>query len=200
MKRFRAGCWLLLVLCGCRTGNGEVGERDVSILESVVQEGDLVFRRGQGLTSRAVLAADRHSVYSHTGIVVRDSAGWRVVHAVPGEEGGDRVKMEPLAVFFRPERALKGAVMRSGDAQAARKAAAQAVELFRRNISFDHDYDLADTSRMYCTELIHHVFVRQGIDLTDGRRSRIDLPGFRGEYILPGDLQNSIYIELIHEY
>ena len=202
MKRFRAGCLLLLVLCGCRENNLERGGSgyDVGAVEAVVQEGDLVFRRGRGIASRAVLAADNHSVYSHTGIVVCDSAGWWVVHAVPGEEGTDRVKMEPLAVFFGSDRALKGAVMRTEDTEVARKAAARAVELSRDNVPFDHDYDLADTTRMYCTELIHHVYACQGLDLTGGKRSRIDLPGFRGDYILPGDLQHSIHVKPIHEF
>jgi hypothetical protein len=200
MKRFWVGFGLLLVLTGCRAEGEEISERDISALEALVQEGDLVFRRGQGLASRAVLAADRYRVYSHAGIVVRDSGQWRVVHAVPGEAGGDRVKMEPLAVFFRPQRALKGAVMRVEDASTAQRAAVRAVELFRRNVGFDHGYDLDDTTRMYCTELIHHVFAREGVDLTGGRRSRIDMPGFGGNYILPGDLQCSVHVRPIDEF
>jgi hypothetical protein len=194
--------WLLLIalaFMGCQGRRG-LPERDLSELEAGVREGDVVFRRGRGVMSRAVLTADRRGVYSHTGIVVRDSAGWRVVHAVPGEEGGDRVKMEPLSVFFQPRRAEGGAVMRAGDSIAARKAAERAVTLFRRNIPFDHDYDLDDTTRMYCTELIHHVFAHEGIDLTGGRRSWVGVPGFAGDYILPGDLQRSGQVTMIFEF
>lgn len=49
-----------------------------------LKTGDVVFRRGSGLTSHVVLAADVNGNYSHLGIVV-DSAGIKmVVHAVPG--------------------------------------------------------------------------------------------------------------------
>jgi hypothetical protein len=74
------------------------------------------------------------------------------------------------------------------------------VELFRKNIPFDHGYDLNDTAKMYCTELIHHVFTQEGIDLTGGRRSRVGVPGLAGDYILPGDLRHGVCLEPIYEF
>jgi Orthopoxvirus protein of unknown function (DUF830). len=72
--------------------------------DSLLREGDVVFRRGAGLISRAVLAADEDGQFSHIGIVVRNGNNWMVVHAVPGEPefkgDSDRVKMEPIASFF----------------------------------------------------------------------------------------------------
>ena len=207
MKKILIG-YCLLVWMGwsaCRSGNENLPLSDFSFLtDSVLREGDLVFRRGPGLISRAVLVADHYSVYSHTGIVVRDSGGWKVVHAVPGEPDfkgdRDRVKMDRLDVFFAPQRALKGAVMRVNDPEAGVVAAQQAIRLFHAEIPFDHNYNLDDTSRMYCTELIQKIFLREGIDLTAGKLSRINLPGFKGDYILPSDLQNSPYVKLIYEF
>lgn len=50
-----------------------------------LKTGDIVFRRGGGISSHAVMMADRNGRYSHVGIVV-DSAGRKmIVHAVPGE-------------------------------------------------------------------------------------------------------------------
>lgn len=172
--------------------------------DSLLREGDVLFRRGEGLVSRAVLFKDPEGVYSHTGIVVRGEQGWEVVHAVPGEpdfEGDtDRVKRDPLDVFFSAQRALRGAVMRYDDPQAARRAAQRAIEVAGRKVLFDHDYDLADTTRLYCTELILHVFAPEGVDLSAGRRTPIDLPGFGGDYVLPGDLRQSPHLESIHDF
>lgn len=192
--------WLLvwLAAAGCAGGGQTALERAVPEWDTLLRPGDLAFRRGQGLTSRAVLAADRGGHYSHVGIVVRDSAGWSVVHAVPGEGGGDRVKREPVEVFFQPRRAANGAVLRTADAAAAARAAAAAVT--KIGVPFDHGYELSDTARLYCTELIRLVFARQGIDPTGGRRSRIDLPGFDGEYILPGDLLGDPPLERVYAF
>ena len=90
--------------------------------------GDVVLRRGSGLTSRTVLALDEKGEYSHVGIVV-DSAGVKmVVHAVPDEpdyEGDpDRVKMDTPEQFFSSVYAQTGEVCRYKDSLAARKAAA----------------------------------------------------------------------------
>ena len=66
---------------------------------TTLEEGDIVLRKGTGLTSRAVRIADGGSDFSHCGIIV-DSCGRKmVVHAVPDEpdfEGDvDRVKSGP---------------------------------------------------------------------------------------------------------
>ena len=206
MKIIFIGCALFLWLgwsAGC-SGRAEI-HRDFSLpADSLLQEGDIVFRRGQGLASRAVLFADTHSVYSHTGVVVRDGTEWKVVHIVPGEPDADgqrdRIKMEGLELFFMPQRALKGAVMRTDDPHRAVLAAHWAVALHGTGIRFDHDYNLDDTTRMYCTELIQKIFLCEGLDLTEGKRSRINVPGFRGDYILPTDIQHSPHLRLIWEF
>ena len=60
------------------------GERSILPDGMVLADGDIVFRRGTGLMSHTVVAADG-GWYSHVGIVV-DSAGVKmIVHAVPNE-------------------------------------------------------------------------------------------------------------------
>ena len=111
-----------------------------------LKTGDIVFRRGGGISSHAVMMADRNGRYSHVGIVV-DSAGKKmIVHAVPDEpdfEGDpDRVKMETPEKFFSPINANAGEVKRlKGDTIIPLKAAEYAMQTYRRNTLFDHDYD-----------------------------------------------------------
>ncbi len=225
--RFFAWSLLFFTVAGC--SGGEDASRDYTSIEAVLREGDLVFRRGSGITSRAVLTADKGGTYSHTGIVVRmpDAQGqndgkWRVVHIVPGERDADGVKdlikVEALESFFAPDRALEGAVMRVEDEvcggstengvgdlcpakrPTAARAAQRALALAATGLKFDHKYDLSDTTKMYCTELIHHVFAREGVDITDGRRSAVNAPGFSGDYILPTDIQHNPRVRAIYRF
>lgn len=174
--------------------------------EKPLSEGDLVFRRGTGLASRAVLTVDQKGGgYSHVGIVVKDSGNWKVVHAVPGEADKpgepDRVKMEPIGLFFACDRAVSGAVMRVGASPAIlSRAARRAVGLYREGVLFDHHYDKEDTTAMYCTELIEFVYSHAGLDLTEKKCSRTGFPGFSGVYILPSDIQSSKYLKLVESF
>ncbi|MDR2890061.1 MAG: hypothetical protein LBV18_00370 [Alistipes sp.] len=254
--------WSVGYMVGCSDARKTACDFDA--MRAVVREGDIAFRRGTGITSRAVLAADKEGAYSHTGIVVRvPSAGlaegdgeWRVVHIVPGERDAngvkDVIKAERLEEFFAPDRAVEGALMRleegseagvaardgavedsaegvgattgceAVDAEAgfsagedagvetgvaaergvtvAARAAHRALALAATELAFDHDYDLDDTTRMYCTELLHYVFSREGMDITEGRRSRVNAPAFGGYYILPTDIQRNQRIGPVYKF
>lgn len=173
--------------------------------EELFREGDIVFRRGTGFTSRIVLAADDEGRYSHTGILKKENEAWYVIHAVPGEpdfEGdADRVKMEPVELFFDAGKATRGAVMHvQVDSAIACRAARNALGLFRKRVLFDHDYDLNDTTEMYCTELIDYVYRKEGIDLSEGRVTSVNIPGMSGEYIMPNDIAQSRHLCLIYYF
>ena len=133
-----------------------------------LQTGDVVFRLGCGVSSRAVTQADGGSIYSHVGIVA-DSAGQKViVHAVPYEDGADRVKMERPEEFFSSVKAKNGAVCRTANAEAAAVAASEAMRICRRGTPFNHDYDNRDTLRMYCSQLVTTAYHKAGINLYSG--------------------------------
>lgn len=169
-----------------------------------LHEGDIVFRRGGSMMSRSVVALDAHGQYSHVGIVV-DSAGCpMVVHAVPGEPdyGGDvdRVKMDTPERFFSSENAVVGEVCRHADTLVARQAAREAWRVYRRNILFDHDYDAADTTRMYCTELVVHAYERAGCRLTEAPPRRISLPGLHVDCYFPSDVYDCSQLQSVRKF
>lgn len=192
----------LIILNGCmeKENRGEI-----HLPADTFHDGDLAFRRGTGLTSRIVLAADKSGDFSHVGILKRIDGKWHVIHAVPGEPDHendvDRVKLETVEQFFAVKKAAKGAVLRVKDqAEAAERAATHALMLYQAHILFDHDYDLTDTTRMYCTELIDHVYKKEGIDLSEGRLSHIRIPGLGGDYLLPSDIAQSDKLRLIYSF
>jgi hypothetical protein len=193
---------VLLAACG---GGRDEEARDFASIKAELQAGDIVFRRGTGMVSHAVLTADRGGAYSHTGIVVDDGGVLKIVHVVPGEPDAngvkDRIKAEAPELFFALDNAVEGAVMRiQNEEDIAERAARRALALVETGVAFDHDYDLQDTTRMYCTELLQFVFERERCDLTDGARSHISIPGFAGEYILPTDIQDSPRVRSIYRF
>ncbi|MFV0537668.1 MAG: YiiX/YebB-like N1pC/P60 family cysteine hydrolase [Dysgonomonas sp.] len=195
----------IIYLCGlfisCEQPNTESSR---IFPENILQEGDLAFREGDGLASRIILNIDKNSSYSHIGIVVWHNEKWRIIHAVPGEpdfEGDkDRVKIEDIQTYFSKNRAISAAIMRTKNDSIAKVAAHKAFNLYQRNILFDHSYNLEDTTKMYCTELIHHIFKTIGMDLTQGRRSTINSFGSSTLYILPSDIQKSTELKLIYNF
>lgn len=181
--------------------------KDVSCImpaNCALHTGDVVLRRGSGLTSRTVLALDEKGEYSHVGIVV-DSAGVKmVVHAVPDEpdyEGDpDRVKMDTPEQFFSSVYAQTGEVCRYKDSLAARKAAAAALDVYHRHTLFDHAYDDNDTTRMYCTELVVHAYHRAGVELVGTERHHVDIPFLKMDCMFPSDVLESEQLESKYKF
>ena len=184
---------LLLPLCMLACSDTDCIQSGTILPDDVeLKAGDVVFRRGSGFTSQAVLLAEKGGAYSHTGIVVDSADVLMIVHAVPGEpefEGDeDRVKMEYPESFFHPLKASQGAVYRHVDSCVAQQAAVRALQTYWRHPLFDHDYDDTDTTRLYCTELVIHAFSQTASPLKDIRHQHLHLVGFEADCILPSDV------------
>lgn len=207
--RLAAGiCWLVgaagFFTAGCshpgKGGNGVEVLADTTGL----RDGDLLFRLGLGPESHLVTVASR-GVYSHVGIAMKSGGRWMAIHAVPGEMEDRRVpdtlKCEPLTDFFRPGRAVSGAVARIACPDSvARAAAAYALGKVRARVLFDHHYRMTDTTQLYCTELVYRAYLHQGIDLA-GHRNPVDsFPRNREWYIFPSDLQNASGMDYLREF
>ena len=164
-----------------------------------LREGDLAFRCGMGVFSRAVTSREENGIYSHVGILVKDGDQWKVVHAVPGEKASkadfDRVKAEDLSVFFHRDRATRGALVHTSltDSLKVAQIVSEALQSARDSVLFDHDYSLEDSSRVYCTELVWRLYRRVGIDLAEGRGKNIHLLHIQGLCLLPEHLYDYSY-------
>lgn len=190
--RFMGICWLtfaLLLMMGCQSSP----PHSIFPKSVVLQAGDLVFRRGNGLTSRFVLESDPQGHYSHVGIAVNEDGVWMVVHAVPDEPDFpgdvDRIKMEPIDQYFSSLNASQGCVLRYVDSCMASHAAVEAKRLYGKHLLFDHEYDRSDTTKMYCCELIEYAFAQSGDSLVNGVGHDLALPVFHYRNLLfPSDL------------
>lgn len=198
--------FIIMIAVAMLASCAETEQRSILPEGCELRAGDVVFRRGSGLTSRAVLAADRNGAYSHIGIVVDSCGVMMVVHAVPGEpdhEGDpDRVKMDTPQRFFSSMNARIGEVKRlRGDSATALRAARFAVDVYKRGTLFDHDYDDTDTTKMYCCELIDFVYRKAGRSLAGQKRHYFHLPGLNPiRCILPSDICNSGELDTVMSF
>lgn len=186
---------------GCNRSN------QILISPDSLSEGDIVFRRGSSAKSHAVLQADKEGKYSHVGIIVKNGTDFMVVHITPGErapkESVDKIKMERLEHFLARNKAKKGAILRFADSLEYSKIAAQyAKEFFEKEVLFDHDYNLADSTKMYCSEMIWRAYLKAGRDITNRRRSEVPqgFPVFSGIYIFPSDIYKNESLTIVFEF
>lgn len=206
MKKIIYAYILSFTLCispSCTKGTSS--PKEVELPEYLFMDGDLAFRRGSGIMSHVVLAASTDGIYSHVGIIKIIDKKYYVIHAVPGEpeyKGDiDRVKVEPVNIYFSAEKAVRGAVMRvTEDREVASGAADYALAISSRGTLFDHEYNLDDTTKMYCTELVNFVYKKYGIDISEGRIRDINLPVMQGKYLMPEDLAAYKDIKQIYHF
>lgn len=163
-----------------------------SFPQEELRAGDLAFRCGTGMVSRVVTTVEDGCIYSHVGVLAPSAEGWQVVHAVPYEaskDDFDRVKAEPLEVFFSAKMAAKGCLVHTGLAEEEALALCSvAFRQVRDSVRFDSAYDLTDSSRLYCTEFVWRLYRRAGVDLSEGRRIDLSIPLVHGECLLPEHL------------
>ena len=97
----------------------------ISLPTQPVRVGDLVFRLGRSLGSRAVISVDPTSPYSHVGILVTgDHSEWRVVHVMPqAVTDTSPAQFEPLTDFISADQAAAYAFYRFQGADSERVSA-----------------------------------------------------------------------------
>lgn len=118
-----------------------------------VQVGDLVFRRDQGMWSWLFIDASRREKrFSHVGVVVACGQDPLIVHADADERTGTGcVRQQPWRAFFAESR--DAAVYRYAGDKAVRDRFAQEA-LGRIGVPFDTGFDMTDTNKLYCSELV----------------------------------------------
>ena len=183
---------ILLLITSCRSGGNHYATTPPEIPISNFHSSDIAFRLGRTIESRAI-AAD--GGYSHVGIIIRKDSTLQVAHIEPSRNGSELTKYESLKQFFHPDNASSGAVMRIENLNSTQLAVVENYLFSCKNISFDHDYKLSDTTQMYCTELAFRAFYEIGIDITNGTRHRVPLA--QEEVILPADIfRNDRLVEI----
>lgn len=180
-----------VVLCSCHTRNSH--DR-IMYDTTALRNGDLMFRNGFGYESRVVTGLS-DGKFSHIGIAYHDGKRWDVIHAVPGENAKgepEYLKCEPISEFYCKSRAKSGGSARvSCTDSIANIIAESAFRIVNRKVVFDNNYDIDDTTELYCTELVRLVYLAQHIDLCEDRWHKIPIINTKAHVIFPEDIWNS---------
>lgn len=171
----------------------------------ILQAGDIAFRRGESIASEIVLHNDINGKYSHVGLVVETDSGLMIVHSVPGEistnEISDIIQIEHIDKYFARNVSVRGEIMRMNLDSAKRKTLNfLALKKVQEKVPFDHNYDLSDTTKLYCTELLQLLFKNIGIDIAQKRITTINVPGLNNKYIMPSDIYSNNNLKTIFIY
>ena len=124
-----------------------------------LRKGDLVFRRGQGFwTKYFVDVSTREKRFSHVGVVwkvSKDKKNALLIHADADDSTGlGFVHKEMWKDFFERANSLECVVFRwDGEDSGVPERLAEAVHK-RIRVPFDPFFDMSETNKLYCTELI----------------------------------------------
>ncbi len=126
--------------------------------KSLLQDGDIILRKGYGFVSNQIIETLKDSLnISHCGIIVQIDSCWSVVHSTPGYFSipfkDDGVIITSLSKFMEssyPNSIIITRLKRDHLSQIAEKA----LNYAERKVPFDYDFNYNDTTSLYCSELI----------------------------------------------
>lgn len=166
----------------------------IRINTNLLNNGDIIFRRGTDSVSKAVLAGDESAHYSHVGLIVKQHEKIFVLHAIPAETKAERdeVKIEPLSIFITPDRAIDIGVFRLRESTHTNEALKLVTAYAISSIGhpFDFSFDSQNDKHLYCTELVWKAYQVAGVQIVDPTRL-ISFPLLKSLIITPSAISKN---------
>lgn len=124
-----------------------------------------------------------------------------VIHAAPSSNSEkNTVQQEPIETFWAYKNATAGLICRLELNCAQKKIIHNHLtSIINRNAKFDGNYDLRDTVKLYCTELLYHTFKKVSVDITGGHIDTLTLLK-KIPIILPATILNYNELKTVHLY
>ncbi len=135
-----------------------------------LQDGDIVMRKGDGPLSYHLMNSTKEE-YTHCGIIYKGEEKWRVIHSMGGEiskEEVDGVQTMDLDKFIQYSADSMLYICRPVFIDSAgTKVVERANHYLDLQVPFDHSFSLLTKEKLYCSELLYHVFkdVNEGKNL-----------------------------------
>ena len=175
-----------------------------SLNSYILQDGDIVLRKGNSIESETVSLVDGNGKYSHIGIIAFQDSIPYVIHIVPDSINStiDYCLFQELTTFFAPENARFGCVLRinKNNKHYASIASKNAMTFYKNRIIFDKKYNMKSDSEMYCTELVWKAYHIDSLDIIEGNYSTSPIPFLTKKLILPSAFINSPHLEIIYYF
>ncbi len=156
--------------------NHELTKEEIGLIES----GDIILRRGYGFISDMIVSRlnERASI-SHCGIVERTDSTFKVIHAVSQSLSDfDGVQSQNFWRFVNEskERSIIIVRYRYRKGQTRFQVTDRVNQFLARKIPFDYKFDIHDTTKFYCTELIWRVFLDEfNVDIFEKKHGKAGL-------------------------
>lgn len=151
---------------------------------ALLQDGDIILRHGYGLVSDGIvdLFNEKYDI-SHCAILVKSDEGFQVIHSVSQSLSDfDGVQKVSLPTFIKDSKKNSIIVGRFKYPLGfkGKEISSKAQEFLSLKIPFDHDFNLNDSTKFYCSELVWRaIFDSHNVDIFQGKRNpKIDLIKF----------------------
>lgn len=126
---------------------------------ALIQDGDIILRHGYGLVSDMIVERlNENYDLSHCGILCKEKDSIFIIHSVSSSVSpDDGVQTQGLSAFVHDAQKNSIVIIRYKNEGASGSNAGisrRARAYLKQKISFDHSFDLSDSTDFYCTELI----------------------------------------------
>lgn len=131
----------------------------------LLKNGDILLRRGFGIFSDMIAEDLNSSDYdvSHAGILYQSKDGWMVIHSLSSDVSKvDGVQMQPLDSFLyysQPKKIIVSRLNNINDS-IGNKIVERALYYLGKNVPFDHQGDYKNSDKLFCTELIWQILIK----------------------------------------
>jgi hypothetical protein len=140
-----------------------------------LKNGDIIMRQGRGATSLAISAhLNENYKLSHCGILTVDEGIINVIHTLSlSVSSVNGMQQSTLNEFVGDTYKNSIIVVRLKNSDNS-KIANRAKYYLSRKIQFDDNFDVVDTAKFFCNELISHIIATEfNINLIDANADKI---------------------------
>lgn len=134
-----------------------------TVNEANLEEGDVLLRCGEGFVSSLIAEFSGCGV-SHCGVVVRDGEGWQVIHSISGRiSDRDGIRANSVEEFV--SQARPGSIYHLKPRLEVNRGAIvrRCYYHLKLQAAFDHDFNLQEDNRLYCSELVRSAYLHGGM-------------------------------------
>ena len=128
----------------------------------LLQEGDIILRRGYGFFSDIIAQRLNDSIFdvTHSGILYKKNNKWWVIHSLSSDasnfDGMQEQSLSEFLLYCIPNKLLvvrpKNLILQQGE-----EIVKRALFYLEKKVPFDHFGVIDEPSKMYCTELIWQI-------------------------------------------
>lgn len=148
--------------------------------DSLIHDGDIILRYGYGIISDIIVEQlDEPYALSHCGIVCKNDS-FIVIHSVSSSLYPiDGVQYQSMKDFVKDSKKNSLVVVRFKSPDKQKNASCiskRAYYYLNKKVPFDHKFDIADTTKLYCSEFVYLILKDEfGVDVFKGKiKNKLD--------------------------